>query len=277
VLERQLGYWRERLAGVSALDLASDRARPSVQSHRGETHAFELSAALTGGLRRLARERNATLYMTLLAAFEALLQRYTGQGDFAIGTPIANRTEREVEELIGFFVNTLVVRADVSADPSFSELLGRVHNYVLAIAPKLDLALGARYALVSTFAADLGNTVIFPSLCGGGCLHLPPAELTTDPAGLGEYFARHEIDCLKIVPSHLAALLSAGEAPYPLPRQRLVLGGEAASAALIAEVAARAPACRVLNHYGPTETTVDRSSGWPKIGGAGSRSSKRRR
>src|SRR5439155_17029185 len=100
-------------------------------SRRGGTHDFVVPEALTGRLRRLVRERSATLYMTLLGAFEVLLQRYSGQKDFGIGTPIANRTEREVEELIGFFVNTLVMRAKLEGDPSFVELLGRVRQEAL--------------------------------------------------------------------------------------------------------------------------------------------------
>ncbi|MDB4970228.1 MAG: amino acid adenylation domain protein, partial [Myxococcales bacterium] len=131
VLDTQLAYWRERLQGVPTLDLPVDHARPATPSHRGALEPFTLPAALTAKLRRLARERGVTLYMTLLAAFEVLLHRYTGQEDFAVGTPIANRTEREIEELIGFFVNTLVMRADLSANPSFVELLARVRREAL--------------------------------------------------------------------------------------------------------------------------------------------------
>ena len=131
VLDEQLGYWRERLAGVPPLELPTDRPRPAVASHRGATHAFVLPAALTGRLRRVGREQGATLYMTLLAAFEALLHRYTGQKDIAIGTPIANRTDEKLEPLIGFFVNTLVLRANVEGNPSFVELLARVQKEAL--------------------------------------------------------------------------------------------------------------------------------------------------
>ena len=131
VLEQQLGYWRERLAAVPALELPTDRSRPAVASHRGATHPFTLPAALTGQLRRLGREQGATLYMTLLAAFEALLHRYSGQNDFAIGTPIANRTDEKLEQLIGFFVNTLALRASLEGNPSFLELLARVQKEAL--------------------------------------------------------------------------------------------------------------------------------------------------
>jgi len=133
---------------------------------------------------------------------------------------------------------------------------GQLLNYLNGIWEKLELPTGASFATVSTLAADLGNTAIFPSLCGGGCLHVVSSHRTTDPAALAEYFNRHAIDCLKIVPSHLAALLAAAPPEQILPRQCLVLGGEAASWELISQVQQHAPNCRILNHYGPTEATV---------------------
>ncbi|MBW4636654.1 MAG: amino acid adenylation domain-containing protein [Gloeocapsa sp. UFS-A4-WI-NPMV-4B04] len=126
-------------------------------------------------------------------------------------------------------------------------------NYLYGILEKLNLPAGASYATVSTFAADLGNTAIFPALCTGGCLHIISSERASDPAALADYCDRHPIDCLKIVPSHLATLLASSSAI--LPRQRLVLGGEAASWELIHQIQQQSP-CQILNHYGPTETTV---------------------
>lgn len=126
-------------------------------------------------------------------------------------------------------------------------------NYLYGILEKLNLPAGASYATVSTFAADLGNTAIFPALCTGGCLHIISSERASDPAALADYCDRHPIDCLKIVPSHLATLLASSSAI--LPRQRLVLGGEAASWQLIHQIEQQSP-CQILNHYGPTETTV---------------------
>jgi len=128
-------------------------------------------------------------------------------------------------------------------------------NYLYGILPKLELPVNASYASVSTFAADLGNTIIFPCLSSGGCLHIVSWETASDPAALAGYFRRHPIDCLKIVPSHLAALLSS-ECWEILPEQLLILGGEAADWNLIEKIEKHAPHCRVLNHYGPTETTV---------------------
>lgn len=126
-------------------------------------------------------------------------------------------------------------------------------NYLYGILEKLNLPAGASYATVSTFAADLGNTAIFPALCTGGCLHIISSERASDPAALGDYCDRYSVDCLKIVPSHLATLLASSAAI--LPRQRLVLGGEAASWELIHQIQQQSP-CQIINHYGPTETTV---------------------
>jgi amino acid adenylation domain-containing protein len=131
VLERQLAYWRERLAGIAALGLATDRPRPVLPQAPSGHRFVVVPPALTQRLRELGRGRSATLFMTLLAAFQALLHRYTGQDDVAIGTPIANRGRGEVEALIGFFVNMLVLRTDLSGDPSFGELLDRVRQVAL--------------------------------------------------------------------------------------------------------------------------------------------------
>ncbi|MCP4662396.1 MAG: amino acid adenylation domain-containing protein, partial [bacterium] len=113
VLERQLGYWREQLAGLPVLDLPCDRPRPAVQSFRGTTEPLRLPVALGRRLQELSRERGTTLFMTLVAAFQTLLGRYTGQTDLAVGTVIANRNHGEIEDLLGFFVNTLVLRGDL--------------------------------------------------------------------------------------------------------------------------------------------------------------------
>ncbi|HVR95732.1 MAG TPA: amino acid adenylation domain-containing protein, partial [Thermoanaerobaculia bacterium] len=129
-------------------------------------------------------------------------------------------------------------------------------SYVDAVLQRLDLPPGCSFATVSTLAADLGNTVVFASFAIGGCLHIVSRERTQDAEALSAYFGERRIDCLKIVPSHLAALLTAPSPERLLPRRRLVLGGEASSWDLVDEVRALAPDCTVLNHYGPTETTV---------------------
>jgi amino acid adenylation domain-containing protein len=132
VLNAQVEYWRERLAGAApVLELPADRVRPAVQSYRGATVPFEVSREVSEGLKALSRREGVTLFMTLLAAFKVLLYRYTGQADIVVGSPIAGRTRAEVENLIGFFVNTLVLRTDLSGGPSFRELLGRVRETAL--------------------------------------------------------------------------------------------------------------------------------------------------
>lgn len=129
-------------------------------------------------------------------------------------------------------------------------------NYIYAILDKLDLQTGANFATVSSFAADLGNTAIFPSLCNGGCLHVVSQERISDPAALAAYFDLHPIDCLKIVPSHLAAFLASTYSEKILPHQCLILGGETFSWHLLAQIQQYSPTCRIFNHYGPTESTV---------------------
>lgn len=129
-------------------------------------------------------------------------------------------------------------------------------NYVYGILAKLKLPEAASFATVSTIAADLGNTAIFPTLCTGGCLHVISQERATNPEALVDYCDRHSIDCLKIVPSHLNALLTASQPEKILPNRYLILGGEVLSWKLVEKLQQYAPKCEIWNHYGPTEATV---------------------
>ncbi|MCP4656326.1 MAG: AMP-binding protein, partial [bacterium] len=138
VLEAQLAYWRDQLAGLEVLELPCDRPRPAVRGFRGAGASFPLPAELHRRLRELSRRHGATLYMTLLATFQTLLGRYCGQRDVAVGSPIANRNRAEIEGLLGFFVNTLVLRADLD-DPRFRELVERVRDVALAAYAHQDL------------------------------------------------------------------------------------------------------------------------------------------
>jgi amino acid adenylation domain-containing protein len=131
VLETQLSYWKKRLEDVPTLHLAADHPRPPVQSYRGARQSVMLSKELTDGLKTLSHKHGVTLFITLLAAFQTLLHRYSGQEDIPVGSPIAGRTRIEFEGLIGFLVNTLVLRGDLSGDPTFQELLGRVREIAL--------------------------------------------------------------------------------------------------------------------------------------------------
>jgi amino acid adenylation domain-containing protein len=139
VLAAQLDYWRRTLAGVPALQLPTDRPRPAVASFRGGSLPFALPEALGGALLALGRTRGASVFMTILAAFQALLSRWSGQEDVAVGSPIANRTRAEVEGLIGFFVNTLVLRGDLAGAPSFEALLDRTREAALGAYAHQDL------------------------------------------------------------------------------------------------------------------------------------------
>jgi amino acid adenylation domain-containing protein len=570
LLEKQLEYWKRKLAGVEPLTLPTDKLRPPIRRRNGATAYFTLPIELTEGLKHLGREQGATVYMTMLAAFQALLGRYSRQYDIAVGSPIAGRSRSELEMLIGCFINTLVLRTDLSGEPDsigllqrvkettleayahqdvpfeklvevlvpqrdlarsplfqvmfilqnmpwselqmggakmlpfevdaqsvqfelslflaetdtgmkgwipystdlfeaatitrmvehysllltsmvsaphapihcleilspeerrmlledfnatawsipettvtrlFEEQVGRTPNagavqcgedlmsyieldqranqlahylkqigvghemhvgiclnrsldmvvallgvlksggayvpldpsypvdrlgfmledaqipvlvtesslrgilpvtmaqiismdedwkdisassvervegcvdnsnlayviytsgstgrpkgvavehrqlvnYIQTIGEKLQIEVGRRLGLISTYAADLGYTMIFPALCYGGCLNVVDVDLVLDVGKLEEHFSRHPMDYLKIVPSHLRALLNSSDGNRLLPRRWLVLGGEASTWELIQQVKDRGAGCRVLNHYGPTETTV---------------------
>jgi amino acid adenylation domain-containing protein/non-ribosomal peptide synthase protein (TIGR01720 family)/FkbM family methyltransferase len=139
VLETQLSYWRDRLAGVPGLELPTDRPRPAIESFRGGSHTVRLPQETGHALLALSRREGATLFMTLLALFKTLLLRHSGQTDLAVGSPIANRNRSEVEGVIGFFANTVVLRTDLHGDPSFRELLMRVREVALGAYAHEDL------------------------------------------------------------------------------------------------------------------------------------------
>ena len=129
-------------------------------------------------------------------------------------------------------------------------------NYAIAVTQRLQLKPRMNYAMVSTIAADLGNTVIFPALCSGGCVHFISQERAEDPVLLSEYFERENIDVLKITPSHLAALQSGRNPERVMPRSHLILGGESTALKRVEWLRSLSPKCQIHNHYGPTETTV---------------------
>ena len=139
-LETEVGHWRGALAGASTvLDLPTDHPRPVRQSFRGRHLPVELPAGLVDRMKERARQDGSTLFMTLLAGFQVLLHRYTGQEDFLVGSPVANRTREEIEPLIGVFVNTLALRARLAGDPAFGELVGRVKGVTLDAYAHQDL------------------------------------------------------------------------------------------------------------------------------------------
>ncbi|MGH3155770.1 MAG: amino acid adenylation domain-containing protein, partial [Streptosporangiaceae bacterium] len=126
-----LGYWRDRLAGLTELALPTDHPRPPVRSGRGRVLDFDLPGELAQQVRALARSHEITPYMVMLAAFHTLLGRYCGQDDIVVGTPVARRDEPDAENLVGFLVDTVVLRGDLSGSPTFGQLLGRVRDDVL--------------------------------------------------------------------------------------------------------------------------------------------------
>jgi amino acid adenylation domain-containing protein/non-ribosomal peptide synthase protein (TIGR01720 family) len=139
VLDQQLAYWKQQLSDLPVLLLPTDRPRPNIQTFYGGYYPVRLPSELTRGLKALSQQEGVTLFMTLLAAFQAMLHHYTRQEDIVVGAPIAGRNRREIESLIGFFVNSLVLRTDLSGDPTVRELLGRVREVTLGAYGHQDL------------------------------------------------------------------------------------------------------------------------------------------
>jgi amino acid adenylation domain-containing protein len=173
LLEAQLNYWRQQLADASfVLDLPADRPRPAVQTSRGATQPFLLDKSLTEALVQLSQRENVTLFMTLLAAFQVLLYRYTGQADILVGTPVAGRNRLETEKLIGFFADTLVMRTKISSNLTFRELLGRVREVALGAYSHQDLPFEKLVEALQP-ERDLSRNPIFQVLFA---LHNTPVE-----------------------------------------------------------------------------------------------------
>ena len=128
LLEEQLAYWESKLGGAARLELPTDHPRPLVHRYKGARYDFSITGELTHNLQDIARSGGATMFMLLLAGFQLLLSRYTGQKDISVGTPSANRNRMELESLIGFFVNSLVMRTEIEGDPSFRAFLEQVRQ-----------------------------------------------------------------------------------------------------------------------------------------------------
>jgi amino acid adenylation domain-containing protein len=159
-MNQQMDYWRQKLQGVSLLELPMDYPRPTIQTSHGATQAIELHDSLQDSLRRISSSHNATMFMCALAAFYVLLYRYTDQTDIAIGVPIANRNISKVEGLIGTFVNTLVMRNDLSNDPTFDQLLDRVKATALDAYAHQDLSFASLVADLQP-DRDLSHSPLF--------------------------------------------------------------------------------------------------------------------
>jgi alpha-ketoglutarate-dependent taurine dioxygenase len=161
MLERQLAYWRELLGDTPpTLELPTDRPRPAVRRHRGSLQTILVGRELSDALKGLSRAEGATLFITMLAAFKALLHSCTGLTDISVGTPVAGRSRPEVERLIGCFVNTLVLRTDLSGDPTFRELLARVREGCLGAFAHQDVPFEMLVERLQP-ERDLGRTPLF--------------------------------------------------------------------------------------------------------------------
>jgi len=179
VLERQLGFWRERLAGGEPLELPTDRPRPAVQTFQGSTLGVELETDLSERLESLARAEGASPFMVLLAAFKVLLSRYSRQRDLSVGFPVANRKRMEIESLIGLFANTLVLRSEVLPGETFRELVARVRAVALQayehqdlpfeklvdeLAPERDMSRNPLFQVMFTFQKGKRSRIELPGL-----------------------------------------------------------------------------------------------------------------
>ncbi|MBZ4377474.1 non-ribosomal peptide synthetase, partial [Corallococcus sp. AS-1-6] len=196
VLEAQLDFWKQRLAGApAALELPTDRPRPPVQSHRGATVDVRIPGHLVEALKALAQREGATPFMVFLAAFQVLLSRYAAQDDVSVGSPIAGRTQAETEGLIGFFVNTLVLRARVDPRATFRELLVQVRATTLAAYEHQHLPFEKLVEAVQP-TRDLSRNPLFQAMfvlqnMPGGELRLPGLSMRTLP--LETRFAKFDL------------------------------------------------------------------------------------
>ena len=209
--QRQMSFWKEQLgAGVPALELPTDRPRPAMQSFRGAAHTFTIPRKLTDALKALSACEGATLFMTTLTVFQALLSRYAGQDEIVVGTPVANRQRAELEGLIGFMANTLVLRGDVSGDPVFCEALQRVRTTALRAFENQDLPFEKLVEVLNP-ERDLSHQPLFQVMF---VLQNAPAEalrlgdLTLEPLSVDTGMAMFDLTlCLEETGGELQAIL----------------------------------------------------------------------
>ncbi|HYG64804.1 MAG TPA: amino acid adenylation domain-containing protein, partial [Thermoanaerobaculia bacterium] len=237
-LERQLSWWRDRLAGLPVLELPADHPRPSTRDPRGASRSLELPAELGEAVARLARSRGVTLFMALLGAFQALLARYTGEGVIPVGSPVAHRDRPEIEPLIGLFVNTLVLTARVDDDPSVAELLARVREASLGayahqeipferlveeLAPSRDLSRNPLFQVMFVLeeplpARQAGGLLLEPVRSDSGAAKFDLLLSVTPEPGGG----------LRVATEHAAALFEAPTMDRLLGHWAALLAGAAA-------------------------------------------------
>ncbi|HEU4329130.1 MAG TPA: amino acid adenylation domain-containing protein [Roseiflexaceae bacterium] len=195
-VEAQLAYWREQLRDAPLLQLPTDYARPPMPSYGGAVHGFAVDPQVSRDLAALSRREGVSLFMTLLAAWQILLARYSDQEDIVVGTPIAGRTRRETEAMVGFFINTLVLRSDLSGRPSFRTLLARVREVCLAAYSHQDLPFEQVVEIIQP-ERDLSRQPLFQvifSLQNTPRSSLGMQGLTPQPAGIAEVSAKFDLD-----------------------------------------------------------------------------------
>ncbi|HYG63143.1 MAG TPA: amino acid adenylation domain-containing protein, partial [Thermoanaerobaculia bacterium] len=251
--EREVAYWGRQLAGLPVLELLTDRPRPLTQRFHGAALQLRLPATLSAAVQALARSRYASPFMLLLAGFQALLHRYTGQDDIVVGSPVANRQRGEIEGLIGFFVNTLVLRTGLSGEPSFGELARRVRETALeayahqslpfemlveALEPERDLTRQPLFQVMFQLQnvplpeVDLGGARLEPLEVESGTA---PFDLGVDLIETGEglaLVARYSTDLfdgttIRRLVEHYGVLLAAALADPERPVGEIPLLGEA--------------------------------------------------
>ncbi|MEW5929611.1 MAG: amino acid adenylation domain-containing protein, partial [Gemmatimonadota bacterium] len=198
-LEAQLGYWREKLRGAPPLlEIPTDRPRGAGQGPRTARHEFTLSPGLSRGLRELSQRQGATLFMTVLAGWQALLGRWAGQDDVLVGTPVAGRSRRETEGLIGFFVNLLALRTELGGDPAWDELLGRVRETSLGAYDHQDLPFERLVEELdverSLTHSPLVQAVFALHRAGADDERLRLGDVEMEPFGGGERAAKFDLD-----------------------------------------------------------------------------------
>ncbi|HEX3187053.1 MAG TPA: amino acid adenylation domain-containing protein [Pyrinomonadaceae bacterium] len=196
-LEKQLDFWKGHLAGAPAvLELPTDRPRPAVQSFNGAIVSFDLPKQLSNDIMLMTRREGVTLFMLLLAAFNVLLSRYTGQEDIVVGTPVAGRNRAETENLMGFFVNTLALRTNLSGDPAFRDLLARVREVALGTNAHQDFPFEKLVEEIQP-ERSLSHSPIFQvmfalqNVRAGAPLDLPGLKLS--PVGVSERVAKFDL------------------------------------------------------------------------------------
>ncbi|HEX8149647.1 MAG TPA: amino acid adenylation domain-containing protein, partial [Pyrinomonadaceae bacterium] len=177
VLERQLAYWKQNLAGAPALlELPTDHRRPPVQTFNGARLSLNLGKPLSDALAEFNRREGVTLFVTLLAGFKALLHRYSGQADIVVGSPVANRKGAEVEKLIGFFVNTVAIRTKISGDPTFRDFLRQVRDAALGAISHQDVPF-ERVVEEVTPERNLSHSPLFQTVLALQNIRIEPWDL----------------------------------------------------------------------------------------------------